>query len=168
MEKSFMPQNELLADVLRRDIGFLQMMIADMSDAELAQRPVPTANTGLWQLGHLVKADANMVNACAGRTVVELPAGFADRYAKSTAGENDASKLGKKAELLALFEANRKKIADWVGTLSAADLAKPAPENMRSIIPTVGHVVHLLPGHLNMHVGQLQVLRRKLGKPVMF
>ncbi|HSV16090.1 MAG TPA: DinB family protein, partial [Tepidisphaeraceae bacterium] len=78
------------------------------------------------------------------------------------------SKLGKKAELLALFEANRKKIADWVGTLSANDMAKPAPENLRSFLPTVGHVGLLLPGHLNMHIGQIQVLRRKLGKPVMF
>jgi len=163
-----MPQNELLSDVLRRDVGFLQMTVSDMSDGELAQRPVPGANTALWQLGHLITADAHMVNACAGRTVVELPAGFADRYAKSKAVENDPSKLGKKAELLALFEANRKKIADWVGTLSANDMAKPAPENLRSFLPTVGHVGLLLPGHLNMHIGQIQVLRRKLGKPVMF
>ncbi|HSV13696.1 MAG TPA: DinB family protein, partial [Tepidisphaeraceae bacterium] len=71
-----MPQNELLSDVLRRDVGFLQMTVSDMSDGELAQRPVPGANTALWQLGHLITADAHMVNACAGRTVVELPAGF--------------------------------------------------------------------------------------------
>lgn len=163
-----MPQNELLADMLRRDVNFLQMTVSDMTDAELAQRPVPNANNALWQIGHLITADANMVNACAGRTVVELPAGFKERYAKANAGENDPSKLGNKAELLALFERNRKTIADWVTTLSPAEMAKAAPENLRSFLPTVGHVALLLPGHLNMHIGQIQVLRRKLGKPVMF
>ena len=35
-----MAQNDLLVDVLRRDLGFLKMTIADMSDADLLQRPV--------------------------------------------------------------------------------------------------------------------------------
>src|SRR5258708_26645987 len=102
-----MPQNELIADVIRRDLGFLQMTLNDMTDAELAQRPVPSANNALWQLGHLIASDAQMINACAGRTIVELPAGFTDRYKKETAGENDPAKLGKKIDLLALFERNR-------------------------------------------------------------
>ena len=163
-----MAHNELLVDVLRRNISFLSMHVADMTDADLAQRPVPGANTGLWQIGHLIKSEANMINACAGRTVVELPAGFADRYTKSTAGENDPAKLGTKTELVALFTKVRTQTADWVATQSADDLTKPSPENLRGWLPTVGHVVHLLPDHATMHVGQIQVLRRKLGKPVLF
>ncbi len=163
-----MAQNELLVDVLRRDIGFLKMTIGDMTDADLLQRPVPAANNGLWQIGQVVAAEAMMVNACAGKTIIELPAGFSEKYTKETAGVNDPAKLGTKADLVATLEKVREKTCAWVGTLSAADLAKPAPEMMRSICPTVGHLVHLFLSHVAMHVGQIQVLRRKLGKPILF
>jgi uncharacterized damage-inducible protein DinB len=109
-----------------------------------------------------------MINACAGTTVIELPAGFAERYTKETASINDPAKLGKKDDLLALFDKTREKTCTWAAALSADDLAKPAPEKMRQMVPTVGHVLLLLPAHAGMHVGQIQVLRRKLGKPLLF
>ena len=163
-----MAQNELLVDVLRRDTGFLKMMLADLTDADLIQRPVPSANNGLWQLGQLVAAEAQMVNACAGRTISELPAGFVDRYKRDTASINDPAKLGTKADLISRLEQVRESTCKWVATLSAADLAKPAPEFLQRMCPTVGHVIHLLPNHVAMHMGQIQVLRRKLGKPILF
>lgn len=163
-----MAQNELLADVLRGNLGMLKMTVADMSDEELRQRPVPAANNGLWQLGHLIVAEAWMVNLCAGKTVIELPAGFAEKYSKETATVNDPAKLGSKAELMALFEKVREKTAAWVVTLTPADMAQPAPEKMQRMCPTMGHVAGLPAGHTMMHVGQLQVLRRKLGKPLLF
>jgi uncharacterized damage-inducible protein DinB len=49
-----------------------------------------------------------------------------------------------------------------------ADLNKPGPERMARMAPTVGHVLGLLGNHYMMHMGQIQVLRRKLGKPVLF
>jgi len=39
---------------------------------------------------------------------------------------------------------------------------------MQRMIPTMGHLVQLLPSHFAMHVGQMQVIRRKLGKPLLF
>jgi hypothetical protein len=56
----------------------------------------------------------------------------------------------------------------WVKTLTPADLDKPTPEKMRNWAPTVGHLVTMLPNHLTMHLGQIQVIRRKLGKPILF
>jgi hypothetical protein len=41
-------------------------------------------------------------------------------------------------------------------------------ELLVSVLPTVGHVMMPLPVHVGMHLGQIQVLRRKLGKPVIF
>ena len=163
-----MPQNELLVDVLRRNGEILKSTIADMSDADLIQRPAPTANNGLWQIGHLIASETRLVNGTAGRTVIELPAGFAEKFKRDTASVDDPAKLARKADLLALFERVRAASCDWVASLSAADMAKPAPEQLRQRLPTVGHVAHLLPAHLSMHTGQLQVLRRKLGKPVLF
>src|SRR5271170_4518539 len=98
-----MSQNDLLIDTLHRNLGMLNMTLADMTDAELLQRPVPGANNGLWQLGHLISAEANMINGCAGKTINELPAGFAERFNSKTASVDDPAKLGTKADLLALL-----------------------------------------------------------------
>jgi uncharacterized damage-inducible protein DinB len=161
-------KNELTDSILRNGNNMLKMTLNDMTDAELAQRPVPGANNALWQLGHLIAAEAGMISACAGRTVYELPAGFAERYKKNTAGENDPAKLGTKADLLALLDKVREATANWAATLTPEQLAAPGPENMRQIAPTVAHVLSLVPVHAAMHLGQIQVLRRKLGKPVIF
>ena len=163
-----MSQLDLLADVLAGNIGMLQMTLADFSDADFYARPVHNANNVAWQLGHLIASEAGMVNGCAGRSVIDLPAGFAERYTKSTAASDDPAALGSKAELLGLCASVRAKTAAWVKTLTAEQLAKPAPEQMRKFFPTVGHVVHLFSAHTAMHLGQIQVLRRKLGKPVLF
>ena len=98
-----MSQNELLVDGLHRNLGMLNMTLADMTDAELLQRPVPGANNGLWQLGHLIAAEAGMINGCAGKTINELPAGFAERFNSKTALVDDPAKLGAKADLLGLL-----------------------------------------------------------------
>ena len=161
-------RNELLVSALRNGNGMLKMTLADMSDADLLQRPVPTANNALWQLGHFITAEANMVNGCAGRTISELPAGFADRYKKDCSGIDDPAKLGTKDELIGLLDRVRENTANWVSTLSAEELSAPAPEKLRGMCATVGHVILLIPVHSAMHLGQIQVLRRKLGKPVKF
>jgi len=163
-----MTQNNVAVDALRGDVGFVKMTLGDMTDADLMQRPVPGANNAIWQLGHLIAAEASMVNGAAGKTVIELPAGFADRFKKDTASVDDQSALGTKADLLALFDKVRGATVEWVATLTPADLAKETPEKMRRFAPTVGHLASLLPTHTAMHIGQFQVLRRKLGKPVLF
>jgi hypothetical protein len=73
-----------------------------------------------------------------------------------------------KAELLQLFEKTRRATVAWVKTLSPQDHLTPTPEKIRGWAPTVGILPVALSGHLAMHVGQIQVLRRKLGKPVLF
>jgi DinB family protein len=163
-----MSQNQLLVESLKGNIGMLKMTVADMTDDELRQRPVPAANNGLWQLGHLIASEAWMVNNCAGKTVIELPAGFAEKYSKETSKVDDPAKLGTKADLMALLEKTRDQTAAWAATLTPADFTKPAPEKMRKMCPTLGHVMNVFPSHIAMHVGQLQVLRRKLGKPILF
>ena len=60
-----------------------KMHLADLSDADLMQRPVAGANHANWQIGHLIVAETGMCTK-AGATMAELPAGFADRYKKDS------------------------------------------------------------------------------------
>ena len=143
---------ELIADGCARNLEMLKMLVGDFSEADMMVRPCPGANHAMWQLGHLISSEAQMVGACGGKT----------------AGVDDPKAFGTKAELLELFGKVRAATVKWVRSLSEADLNKPAPEQMRAFFPTVGHLVLLMPGHLDMHAGQWQVIRRKLGKPVLF
>lgn len=39
----------------------LEMILSDLSDADLMVRPVPHANHFAWQLGHLIAAERNIL-----------------------------------------------------------------------------------------------------------
>ncbi|MGD0768959.1 MAG: DinB family protein [Tepidisphaeraceae bacterium] len=153
---------ELTADVLSRNLEMLKATIGDFSDADIYARPCPGANHTAWQLGHLAASEARMVGA------YKLPDGFDKKFTKETSGKDDPKFFGSKAELLDQLGKVRAATIAWVKTLTPADLDKPAPQNMQRMIPTMGHLVQLLPSHFAMHVGQMQVIRRKLGKPLLF
>ena len=159
---------QLLADGCARNLEMLKMTIADFTDQELLQRPVPGANNALWQVGHLLAAELSMVNAMKPGTISPLPDGLAQRFGKETATTDNLAALASKAQLLEHFEKARRQTVAWIATLTDADLSQPAPASLRPIFPTVGHVVLLILQHVAMHIGQIQVLRRKLGKPVLF
>ncbi len=97
-----------------------------------------------------------------------MPAGFADKFKGETAKSDDPSDFPKKAEILELYGKMRAATVKWARGLTVADLDKQTPEKIRQWCATVGHLIALLPQHTAMHVGQFQVIRRKLGKPVLF
>jgi hypothetical protein len=163
-----MTELELAADVLKRNTDMIQMTLADFSDADMLVRPCPGANHSTWQLGHLIGAEFRLASAFQIGSLPELPAGFAEKFTKETASKDDAAFFPNKATLWDQFLKTRNGTIAWVRTLKPADLEKPSPERFAARIPTLGHVVALIPSHTAMHVGQFQVIRRKLGKPVLF
>jgi len=162
-----MTPNELGADLLQRNADMLKSTLADFSDADMFVRPVPKANHAAWQLGHVIASERGMLAAC-GAKMPELPAGWAERFSKETSAIDDPSRFASKADLLAMFDKVRAGTIAFAKSATPADLAKPGPESMRSFMPTVGHVLEMVPGHVLMHMGQCQVIRRKLGKPLLF
>jgi hypothetical protein len=159
---------ELMADVMTSNLGVLKMTLADFSDADMLVRPAPKANHAAWQLGHLVTAENNMLRAVAPEGVPALPEGFAQKFTKEAAANNDRTAFPTKAETLEAYEKTRAAAAQWVRGLAPADLDKPGPERLRHLAPTWGHLALLIPSHTTMHLGQFQVIRRALGKPVLF
>jgi uncharacterized damage-inducible protein DinB len=119
-------------------------------------------------LGHLIAAETMMVGAFDPKAVAKLPEGFDKRFSKENCAKDDPKLFGTKAELLDQFSKTRAATIALVKSLKPADLDKVAPDRMRSYCPTMGHLLQLLPQHVAMHVGQMQVIRRKLGKPILF
>jgi hypothetical protein len=159
--------NDHLMQSLASNFGMFKATIADLTDAELLQRPVPAANHAAWQIGHLLHAEAMMMGSF-GAKMPELPAGISEAYGHNGAKSDDPAKFLPKAKILALFEQVRAGTIGWVKTATPEQFELPSPESLRQIAPTAVDMVGLAMGHMAMHVGQIQVLRRKLGKPNLF
>ncbi|MGO8691321.1 MAG: DinB family protein [Thermoguttaceae bacterium] len=147
--------------------AFLRAELGDLSDADLLVRPVPGANHIAWQLGHMIAGTDRMLTAL-GQKAPALPEGFQAGYTRETAASDDPAKFLKKAEYLAL--ADQMKAASLAAIAATPDsvLDDPGPEAMRHFLPTVGRVLAALGGHWLMHASQFVVVRRKLGKPLLF
>jgi len=143
----------------------LGMYLSDLSDADLLVRPVPGANHTAWQLGHLIFAEQYLLARLPGASYPPLPAGFAEQHAKEAAG-SDAGFLTK-AQYLELFNQMRAATLAAVNRLSDADLDLPNTGPLAQFAPTFGALLLLQSNHTLMHGGQITVVRRKLGKPVM-
>jgi hypothetical protein len=158
---------DLVAEVLRRNLEMMKMTLADFSDAEMMTRPCPGANHPAWQVGHLVASESRMLAAVGGPAAL-VPESFLAKFTKETCARDDAGFFPKKSESLDQLAKVREATIKWAIGLKEADLAKPTPEPMRQFVPTVGHLALMLPVHVAMHMGQIQVARRKLGKPILF
>src|SRR5580658_9178202 len=106
------------------DMGSMISMayIEDLNDQELLRRPSPGCNHINWQIGHLIASEHGMGNTVAPGSMPELPAGFADKYAKETATIDDPAKFCTKAELLAVYKQQRAATLAALEKASEADL----------------------------------------------
>jgi hypothetical protein len=148
--------------------NILNMYLSDLADADLLVRPVPGANHIAWQLGHLITAEIGLGKQAPGATYPELPAGFAEQYTKTTASSDSPAGFRTKEEYLGLFNKVRAATLANLARLTEADLDKPASGDIAKFAPTVGALLLLQSNHTLMHAGQFSVVRRQLGKPVLF
>ena len=147
-------------------VGFA--MLDDMTDEELMKRPHAECNHIIWQVGHLIASEHQMVSGIAPGKMPDLPEGFSAKYTKETATSDDAAAFDSKEDLLAIYAQQRAGAVAVLESLSDEDLSKASPEEMQAYAPNFGAVFNLLGGHWLMHVGQWAVIRRQLGRPPLF
>ena len=154
---------------LKSTQGMLETYLSDLSDADLLTRLVPGANLIAWQLGHMISSERQMTLSQLPNAVYpELPAGFAEQHNKATATAEPPRGFGTKAEYLGLFNKVREATLATLDKIPDADLDKRTTGQMADYAPTVGRLLLLHANHTLMHAGQFTVLRRKLGKKVLF
>jgi uncharacterized damage-inducible protein DinB len=142
--------------------------LSDLSDADLLVRPVPAANHIAWQMGHLIESESHLLGQLPGAAYPKLPAGWSDQHSKKTAAMDPPKGFATKSEYLTQFNKARDATLAALAKMSDADLDKPTEGNMAKFAPTLGALLVLQSNHTLMHAGQFTVLRRKLGKPVLF
>lgn len=145
-----------------------QAYLSDLTPQELMTRPAPDANHVAWQLGHLISSERHLVEAGLPGSMPDLPAGFAERHTKDTAGSDNPSDFLTKDEYFKLAKEMRAATLKVLEGISSADLDKPVSGGVPPFIKKVGDALLTAGTHWIMHTGQWVVLRRKLGRPRQF
>lgn len=144
-----------------------QLLTDDLTDADLRERAVPGANTIAWQLGHALGTEFRFLKQL-GAEPPAVPAGFAERHGSAQSKSDDPAGMLTKAEYLALAAQSHAALLAALEACDEADFDKPTEGPIAAIAPTRGAVWMLLSSHAAFHAGQFSVVRRKLGKPVVF
>ena len=149
--------------------AWLEAFVGDFTDADLLVRPCPDANHAAWQIGNVIGGDPFLVKTeLPDAAFPELPAGFAELHSGKGAKIDADPGFLTKADYLKLLGEVRAAAVAATAKLTDADLDRPSHEKMAFAGPTLGHVLMFVPFHTLMHAGQFTVIRRKLGKPVLF
>lgn len=160
---------EAIASSLESTKGMLNWFVGDFTDADLMVRPCPGANHAAWQIGNVIVGDIFLVRSeLPNAKFPELPAGFMDQHGGKGAGDDDPKHFLTKEKYLKLFEQVRAATITELRKLSDADLDRETKGDMKSFAPTLGRLFQATSDHTLMHAGQFSVIRRKLGKPVLF
>jgi hypothetical protein len=156
---------ELLKANTRMGVFVVELYLKDLNEDDLFVRPHPRANHVAWQLGHVISSTQKLLIAL-NHQPPTLPQTFEQRHAKEMAASDERDVFSVKAEYLSLLHAQRDSIIGWLEQCTESDLNGPAPDSMKSYAPTIGAAILSFGNHLLMHSGQIAVLRKILGKPV--
>jgi uncharacterized damage-inducible protein DinB len=167
-EEPAMTGTDTIRTALKATQQLVTWFLGDLSDADLLVRPTPGANHIAWQIGHLIVSERSLGGQLPGAAYPELPAGFAEQHSKETQATDPPAGFAGKATYVELFNRVRQATINAVGKLADADLDRPTQGSMAQYAPTLGALVLLVSNHSLMHGGQFSVVRRKLGKPVLF
>lgn len=157
---------DMIQELLGTSRFVLCSYLSDMSDADILVPPVPGAHHAAWQLGHLIASEYKMIEGIAPGRSPQLTESFLQVHAKD-GGASDLSAFLGVDGYRKLMAAQREATLSVARELPEHRLGQPAPEFMRSYAPLVSSVFLTIGGHELMHSGQLAVIRRALGKPVL-
>lgn len=142
--------------------------VSDLSDADLLVRPTPGANHIAWQLGHITASETRLAQQIPGISYPALPKGFEEQHSQKVATQESTQGFLSKQQYVDLFNKVREATKSAAAKLSEADLDRPTEGQMAQFAPTLAALLLLVSNHSLMHAGQFSVVRRKLGKPVLF
>lgn len=139
--------------------------LSDMTDSDLLVCPVDGAHHAAWQLGHLIINERRMVEGVREGSGIALPADFERPYGKEVPLNACEGYLTVR-EYSELLKEQRTRTLALLSELEESDFDRPAPEFMRGYAKSTASVFLSIASHELMHAGQIAVIRRRLGKPI--
>lgn len=130
---------------------------ADLTEEEAARRPHGLAPV-VWQLGHIIFYEADLVSRVRGTDLI-VPASYKDLFQSGTSGEGPLPTL---AEVRETF---RRVNEEMVNLLELpCELEVQTGPNKSTLAQSIMFAIY----HRGWHNGKIMTLRALLGKPVMF
>jgi len=142
--------------------------LSDLTIDDLMHRPAPSANHILWQLGHLISSEHQIMQQVFPDSMPSLPEGFSDRYSSVTAASNDPNDFDSLDRLLSDYRTQRQATLQKLNQVTDDELDRETPESIRSYAPTVAAAFSMQGTHWVMHAGQWAIIRRQLGHPPLY
>jgi len=149
--------------------GYLQRLMADLDDRELATPVAGAVNPPAYVLGHLAISNDFTLQLLGQPTV--CPAAWHEAFGPGKTPSTMGIELPTKQVLLDTIQLGQEQICEAVKTATAEAMAKPQTFSFFAGTPikTVGDCVALLmTTHFSTHIGQLSLMRRLLGRPPLF
>lgn len=149
--------------------GYLQRLINDLDDEQLAIPIGESGNSPAWVLAHLALGNDYALRYLGAPRIA--PAEWHKRFRPGKSPGEDTGTMPSKSELVEVLEAGHQSLLEAIQTADAAKMDEPHNVELFKDAPidTVGDVVaHLMTTHLAGHLGQLSAWRRQQGKPAMF
>jgi hypothetical protein len=161
-----MKTHEAILSNLQSARFIMSRYLEDLRDEDLIVRPHPHAHHAAWQLGHLVLSESQMLRAIYPDAACGVSPEFLTKHEVSAASKAQLSDFYPKSDYLSLMQQVRSATVAAVAKFSEQQFSEPGPERMRNYAPTIGAVFLAIANHEIMHTGQIAVIRRALGKPV--
>lgn len=145
--------------------GWALGLIGDMKDAPLTQPTAKGGNHPTWVLGHLARAESDLLDCFILGQANRFPEWEA-LFAMGSTPTAEAGKYPSMDELFAKFEEMRAATLAHLDTLSDEDLDKPshAPAEFGPTFATVGSCFAAMSTHVAFHAGQVADARKSLGR----
>ncbi len=160
---------DAIRTALKSTEHLVKWFLGDLSDADLLVRPAPGANHVAWQIGHVTATECKLASQPTFEaSYPKLPENFAQQHSQATQAQEPPQGFASRAQYVELFAQVRQATIAALDNLSDADLDAPTTGPMADFAPTLGALLILTANHSMMHAGQFSVVRRKLGKPVLF
>jgi len=147
---------ELLVYGLETTFTRAARCVDDVTEEEARTRPHGLSPI-IWQLGHIVTADAGYLRRAGG--AIELPETYRGLFGTGTGGDATYPPL---AEVRGHFEALQRGLIEAART---ADLSKPVEGQSYR---TAGEVLAFVTYHRGYHIGKMTTLRALVEKPRLF
>jgi hypothetical protein len=160
-----MRATEFIKMALDNSTGWAMGLINDMKDAPLTQPTAKGGNHPLWVLGHIVRAESDLLDGF----ILGQPNRFPELdgvFTMKTTPSTDASQYPSMDELLGKFEQIRAATFAHLATLKDEDLDQKshAPEEFGPPFATVGACFAAMSTHIAFHAGQVADARRAAGR----
>jgi uncharacterized damage-inducible protein DinB len=153
---------DVIAFVLEKSKATVHRFTADLSPQEFLHRPTEKSNCAAWLVGHLALADRNCLKRL-GAALPELPAGFEHQFSREE-GCPQAKEFGDVSGLIKVFDQHRDLLVAAVKKATPQQLNTPVEKPM-PMFGTIGELIAFMSLHTAMHVGQITIIRRSLGRP---